>query len=160
MLLDFEGDGTGAVDMFKHADQMLDEFPEDIRGKSATPEANHLFDMQDEDEKLCVKDAKVFHHTTAQMLFISSRAHRDLQTTVAFLTTRVKGPDKDDWGKLKRALKYVNGTRRLKLRFKIGSERDIVKPLWYIDGSHCVHWDSHGHDGTVLMMGWEQWQVP
>ncbi len=87
------------------------------------------------------------------MLFISSRARRDLQPTVTFLTTRVKGPDKDDWGKLKRALKHVNGTRRLKLRIKIDSLQDILNLLWFIDGSHCVHWDSRGHGGATLMMG-------
>jgi hypothetical protein len=36
---------------------------------------------------------------------------RDIQrTAVAFLTTRVKNPEEDDWGKLKRLLKYLTGT--------------------------------------------------
>ncbi len=30
--------------------------------------------------------------------------------------TRVKSPDEDDWGKLKHVLKYLNGTKYLKLR--------------------------------------------
>ncbi len=42
-----------------------------------------------------------------------------LQTSVsllhAFLTTRVKQPDEDDCGKLKRLLKYLNSTRNLLL---------------------------------------------
>ena len=118
-----------------------------------TPAANHLFTVQEDGEKLCQNDADNYHHTAAQMLFISGRARRNLQTVVAFLTTRVKGPDKDDWGKLKRALKYVNGTRRLKLRIKIGGSPDLTNPMWYINGSHCVHWDSRGHGGAALMMG-------
>ena len=153
MNLDFEGDGGVAIDMFKHVDKLLDDFPEEITGKAATPAAKHLFDVRENGEKLDRKDADAFHHSTAQMLFISSRARRDLQPTVAFLTTRVKGPDKDDWGKLKRALKHVNGTRRLKLRIKINSLQDILNLLWFIDGSHCVHWDSRGHGGATLMMG-------
>ncbi len=52
----------------------------------------------------------------AQLLFMSTRARQDIQTAVAFLTTRVKNPDENDWGKLKRVLKYLNGTRYLKLR--------------------------------------------
>ena len=49
--------------------------------------------------------AAAFLHTVAQLLFMRSRARRDIQTAVAFLTTRVKGPDEDDWGKVKRVLK-------------------------------------------------------
>jgi hypothetical protein len=51
----------------------------------------------------------------AQLLFMATRARQDIQIAVAFLTTRVKSPDEDDWEKLKRVLKYLNGTRYLKL---------------------------------------------
>ncbi len=47
---------------------------------------------------------------------MATRVRLDIQTAVAFLTTRVKSPDIDDWGKLKRVLKYLNGTKYLKLR--------------------------------------------
>ncbi len=50
------------------------------------------------------------------MLFIATRVRQDIQTAVAFLMTRVKSPDEDDLGKLKRVLKYLNGARYLKLR--------------------------------------------
>ena len=65
------------------------------------------------------KRAKDFHHSVAQLLFVSTRVRRDIQTAVAFLTTRVKRPDEDDWGKLKRVLKYLNGTRHLKLTLSV-----------------------------------------
>ena len=50
-----------------------------------------------------------FHHTVAQLLFVSGRACQDIQTAVAFLRRRVKSPDEDDWEKLKRVIKYLNG---------------------------------------------------
>ena len=53
------------------------------------------------------------------------------QTAVAFLTTRVKSPDEDDWGKLKRVLKYLNGTKYLKLRLTVDN-LSVLK--WYVDG--------------------------
>jgi hypothetical protein len=59
------------------------------------------------------EQAAAFHRTTAQLLFLSRWARWDIQTAVAFLTTRVKGPGEDDWGKLKRALRYLNGTVEL-----------------------------------------------
>ena len=84
-----------------------------------------------------------------QLLFLSSRARRDIHTDVSFLTTRVKKPDEDDWGKLKRALKYLNGTRRLKLTLTIES-MGVIK--WFIDGSHNTHWDCKGYGGAIMVM--------
>ena len=51
----------------------------------------------------------------AQLLFVSVRARRDVQTPVAFLMTKVKSPDVGDWGKLTRVQKYLIGTKTLKL---------------------------------------------
>ena len=42
------------------------------------------------------KEAKQFHHTVIQLMFVSIRAHMDIQTAVAYLRTRVKSPDEDD----------------------------------------------------------------
>lgn len=94
--------------------------------------------------------ALAFHHTVAQLLFMATRARRDIQTAVAFLTTRVKNPDEDDWGKLKRVLKYLNGTKYLKLKLSVDN---LGMLKWYVDGSHNVHWDCKGHGGAVFRMG-------
>jgi len=66
------------------------------------------------------------------------------------LTTRVKNPDEDDWGKLKRVLKYLNGTKYLKLKLSVDG---LGMLKWYVDGSHNVHWDCKGHGGAVFKMG-------
>jgi hypothetical protein len=83
---------------------------------------------------------------------MATGARRDIQTAVAFFifTTRVKSPDEDDWGKLKRVLKYLNGTRYLKLQLTVES-MGMLK--WYVDGSHNVHWDCKGHGGAVFTLG-------
>ncbi len=62
----------------------------------------------------------------------------------------MKSPDEDDWGKLKRVLKYLNGTKYLKFTLSKGNLR-VLK--WYIDGSHNVHWDCKGHGGALFTMG-------
>lgn len=51
--------------------------------------------------KLPEEQAVHFHHTESQLLFASTRARRDIQVAVAFLTPWAKDPDDDDWGKLK-----------------------------------------------------------
>jgi hypothetical protein len=67
---------------------------------------------------------------------MSTRARRNIQTAAAFLTTRVKSPDEDDWGKLKCVLKYLNGTKYLKLKLSVD---DLGLLKWYVDGLHNVH---------------------
>ena len=123
-----------------------------ITGKAATPAADHLFSVRDADKAKYLPEEKAisFQHTTAQFVFLSSRARWDIQTDVSFLTTRVKKPDEDDWGKLKRASKYLNGTRRLKLTLTIES-MGVLK--WFVDGSHNTHWDCKGHGGDMMVMG-------
>ncbi len=64
--------------------------------------------------------------------------------------TRVKAPDKDDWGKLKRVLRYLNGTKHLKSTISV---KDLAILKWYVDGSHNVHWDCKGHARAMFTLG-------
>jgi hypothetical protein len=117
-----------------------------ITGKAPTPAADHLFKIRDKKESKPLEEerALAFHHTVAQLLFMATRARRDIQTAVAFLTTQVKNqnPDEDDWCKLKRVLKYLNGTKYLKLNLSVDNLR-VLK--WYVGGAYNVHWDCKGH---------------
>jgi hypothetical protein len=93
-----------------------------------------------------------FHHTVAQLLFMATRARQDIQTTVAFLTTRVKKPDEDNWGVFKRVLKYLNEKNYLKLKLKLSID-NLGMLKWYANGSHNISWDCKGHGGAVFTMG-------
>jgi hypothetical protein len=68
---------------------------------------------------------------------------------MAFLITRVKNPDEDDWGKLKQVLKYPNGTKFLKLTLTV---ENLGMLKWYVGGAHSVHWDCKGHGGAVFKL--------
>lgn len=78
---------------------MIDGFPELIAGSIATPAVDNQFKVRDEADarKLPEEEATAFHRTVVQLLFLNSPARGDSQTSVAFLTMRVKSPDKDDW---------------------------------------------------------------
>jgi hypothetical protein len=67
---------------------------------------------------------------------------------VSFLTTRVQAPDEDNRGKLKRILKYLNGTRHLKLTLCTDQVKFAVH--WYVDGSQQVHDDYRGQTGSLV----------
>ena len=88
--------------MTKYLEEMINEFPEEIDKKAVTPAADHLFKVRPPSEQklLSEEQARSFHHAVAKLLFVCIWDRRDIQTALAFLTTQVKAPDKDDWAKL------------------------------------------------------------
>ncbi len=151
MNLDFSIPGEISIDMIPYINKIITAFPKKITGVQSTPASDHLFQVRPTSEATFLPEdqAGAYHHTTAQLLFLS-RVRRDIQTTVAFLTTRVKCPDEDDWGKLNRVLKYLHSTRYLKLTLRAESLSNIV---WYVDASHQLHDDCKGHTGSILIFG-------
>jgi hypothetical protein len=149
--MEFRKDGTLGILMVEYLKNVIAEFPERITGKAVTPAADHLFKIRDAKESRPLEEerALAFHHMVAQLLFMATRARRDIQTAVAFLTTQVKEPYKDDWGKLKHILKYLNGTKYLRLTLSVNNIR-VLK--WYVEGSHNIHWDCRGHGGAMFTM--------
>jgi hypothetical protein len=114
MNIDFSLKGTVEIDMIPYIRNIIDAFPEKIAGVQSTLAGDRLFQVRPPSEAkyLPEEQARAVHHTTAQLLFLSCIC-RDIQTTVAFLTTWVKHPNKDDWGKLKRVLRYLLSMRCL-----------------------------------------------
>eukprot|EP00804_Cyclotella_cryptica_P004760 CCRYP_016243-RA/>CCRYP_016243-RA protein AED:0.42 eAED:0.46 QI:0/0/0/1/0/0/2/0/171 len=143
MHLDFTEDGVFRVDMSKYVEDVIEGFPEKIEKASPTPHSDSLFSVEEEDTQkvLCEDKAMQFHRTTAQLLFLCTRARKDIQTAVSFLTTRVKQPTEQDWTKLRKVLQYLHGTKSLKLRIQV---RDMRVMHWYVDAAHMVHWDCKG----------------
>ncbi len=90
------------------------------------------------------------HHTMVQLLLMATRARHNIQTAVAFLTMWMKSPDEDNWRKLKRVLKYLNGTNYLKLKLRVD---DLGLLRWYVDGAHNVQEDCRDHAGAMFSIG-------
>jgi hypothetical protein len=152
MTFDYSEDGVFKVSMIPYIDKVLEDFPEEIKSSAPAPHTEYLFKVREEGKrkKLEAERATAFHHATAQLLFLSQRARRDIMTAVSFLTSRVRDPDEDDWGKVKRVLKYLKGTRSMPLRIKAES---LEKTLWDIDASHSVHEDCKGQTGGGMTLG-------
>ena len=110
-------DGKVQVPMIHYLNKILRDLPEYLGTLSASPAANHLLKLRPEEEALPppVEQAVAFNHVVEQLLFLSSKYSREIKTAEYFLTPRVKQPDEDDWGKLKRVLRYLKGMRGLKL---------------------------------------------
>ena len=143
--------GEVVVDMKDYVNEMLDEFKDYVNNNTAkTPAASHLFDVRDDVNKLNEDKKQDFHTIVAKALFLCKRARPDIMTAVAFLSTRVRDPDEDDWKKLMRMLYYLNYTRDLVLTLSADST-NICK--WYVDASYAIHPDMRGHTGSILSMG-------
>jgi len=152
MTLDYSIEGEVTFSQVPYICEMLEEFPEELGSAAATPASENLFKVDEASSapKLSVERSAIFHQFVAQLLFISSRSRRDIQTAVAFLTTRVKSPDEHDWVKLRRVMKYLKGTRFLKLTLSAENLR-VLK--WYVDSSFAIHPDCKGHTGGMLTLG-------
>ena len=74
-----------------------------------TPAAEHLFRVSPDGERVLLDKARstAFHRALDQLLFITPRDRIDIQTTIVFLTTRVRELVEDDWGNMKRILQYI-----------------------------------------------------
>ena len=143
--------------MIKYLVKIIKDFPEKIVKTATTGGGANLYKIRDPDDPnlphdfyLPEEQAVAFHHTLAQLLFASQRARRDLQPYVSFLSKRVKKPDRDDWGKMKRLLQYIKGTLHMKLTLEIDDTGEIH---WLIDSSHQCHKDCKGQTGAGMTMG-------
>ena len=56
-----------------------------------------------------------FHNILANTLYANKRARPDTCTAIAFLATRVRTPNEDDWDKLIHLMLYLRGTSKLSL---------------------------------------------
>jgi hypothetical protein len=153
MKLDFTLPGRVKITMFEFLEEVILAFEKaDPNGggtKTSAAPAD-LFKIDEDCTKLAPKRAKEFHNIVAKMLYATKRARPDTCTSIAFLTTRVREPDYDDWAKLTHLIQYVRATKLLPLILS-ASGTGIVK--WWVDGSFAIHPNMRGHTGGGLSMG-------
>ena len=103
-----------------------------------------------EREQLDKTWAQAFHHKVAQLLFTRIRCRKYAQTLIAFLTTRVRKPDEDDWKKLRRLLEYLKQTIKLPLILQ-ADKANVLN--WWVDASYASHDDMRRQTGGTMSMG-------
>ena len=82
-------------------------------------------------------------------LYTTKQEIPDTCTAVAFLTTRVRKPNKDVWVNLVHLMKYMRCTRDIPL---ILSSNDNGVLKWWIDSSNAVHSNMRGYTYGGLSM--------
>ena len=130
----------------------VEKIPEKIRGRATTPEADHLFEVRLDGERVLLdKDrSNASHHAVGQLLFAITGARKYIKTTINFLATRVREPDEDDWGKLKCFLRYFCCTNYTSLILQVNI-LTIMK--WWVGASYAMHQDCQSHTGATIYFG-------
>ena len=151
MTLDFTEKGTVVVKMSAYIKNMLKDTPASMDGHATTPAVTHLFKVNTDNPKLLCKEKKeLFVHLVMQGLYLSQQGHPDIRTAISFLCSRLNCPDKDDFKKLTRMIRYLRHT--LYMCLVLGKdESDSVR--WWIDASYTVHPNMRGHTGATMSMG-------
>ena len=162
MKLDFTNTGVVTVTMIDYVDDVIKAWDEAVtkfndgfervtkRQRIATAAPEDLFKVNDDAVKLGKDKSKVFHSIVAMILYIVKRARPDAALANAFLTTRVREPDEDDWRKLGHLITYLRSTRELPL--VLGATQTGVLH-WYVDASFAVYQDMRGQTGGALTLG-------
>ncbi|KAI2499082.1 Reverse transcriptase (RNA-dependent DNA polymerase) [Fragilaria crotonensis] len=150
MTIDFSIDGKVMFTMIDYIKGMLEELPVDFNGTAPNPASPKLFDVDPIAAQLPKNLATLFHHNAAKLLFLCKRARPDVQTATAFLCTRVKGPDSDDYKKLRRVMQYLRSTAYMPLTLEA---EDMCVIKWWVDSSFAVHPDMKGHTGGMMTLG-------
>ena len=123
MDLDYSHKGECRVTMYGYLDGILHTFDKSMqnhgegwvvvktRVAKRTAAPDNLFVVDEDCKKLTVEAAASFHMVVTKLLYISKRARPDTSISVAFLTTRVRAPDTDNWGKLSHLMEYLRANK-------------------------------------------------
>jgi hypothetical protein len=60
-------------------------------------------------KKVLKMASAAFHKLVANTLYVTKRARPETSLSIAFLTTRVRAPNADDWEKLCHIIEYLRG---------------------------------------------------
>ena len=154
MDLDFSEPGKAKISMKQFTRKAIDEFPDQLPKTVGTPADEHLFKVRDDDDLrrhlFDEKRAATFHRIVAMLLFLVVSPRRDCRNAVAFLSTRVKEPDEDDWGKLRRLLRYLKRNPSLPLVLEADN---LCLVHWHVDDFFAVHTDMKSHTGSTMSLG-------
>jgi hypothetical protein len=106
--------------------------------------------VNEDSTKLSEAVSADFHTIVAMTLYVTKRARPDTCLAIAFLTTRVRAPDTNDWEKLCHLMEYQRGDHDQPL--VLGADNNGLL-MWYVDALFAVHPNMRRHTGGGLTIG-------
>jgi hypothetical protein len=142
--LDYTVRGEVKITMLDYVNEILAAVDKAEPKGGGTKSLDSIFKVNEDCEKLKQDKAVEFHNLVAKAVYATKWARPDTFTAIAFLTTRVRAPDKDDWTKLVHLMRYIRGTHTMPL---ILSANGSVILKWWVDASFDVHPNMRGYSG-------------
>lgn len=124
-----------------------------VEGSVATPATEHLFQVREEASKLEGEAKEEFHSFVMSLQYLAKRVRPEILCPVVFLSTRVQRCDEDDWGKMLRVMKYLNGTKDMGIVLEPDGDNGLLSIHCYVDASFAVHSDFKSHTGLTITLG-------
>ena len=149
-MCDYVKEIIDAWDKVKSADNGFQQVVSHKKKCKSCAAPEDLFKIDKDSEKLASSHSTSFHNLVAKTLFVMKRARPDTSTAIAFLMTRVREPNVDDWRKLGHLMEYMRGTAEMSLLLIANASETLE---WYVDASFAVHPNMRGHTGAGLTMG-------
>jgi hypothetical protein len=82
-------------------------------------------------------------------MWLARLCRNDILFSIAALSTKTANPTVNDMEKLDHVLKYLNGTKDLKMKY----QPDSLQLYAYIDASYALHNDAKGQSGVIITLG-------
>lgn len=70
-----------------------------------------------------INNNNIYRKAIGSMLYISNNTRPDIAVAISILSRKINNPNNDDWTELKRVMKYLKGTKDLKLC--VGSKSEL-----------------------------------
>jgi len=132
----------------KYIDNIIQRLELTSSQVSSTPCNEQLFVDESKRGPLETSLIPMFTSLVMLMLYVT-KSRPDIKVAVIYLTTKLKNPTVEDWFKMIKIARYLNGTRDLPLRIT-GSSLNLVGSA---DAAFAVHKDMKSHTGSLLWFG-------
>jgi len=93
-----------------------------MQGLATTLASSYLFNTYRGCKKLSEEEGQLFHHIVAKLLYLSKHTRQDMQTAVAFLCTRVRDQDTNDYKNITKVMQYLRNAKTITLTINPGDK--------------------------------------
>ena len=151
MNITLRDDGKFEIEMKNQIQEAIDKFGETFNYPVKTVCGSKLWEVNENSPRLDEKKSEIFHSVTAKLLYITKRARPDIETGVAFMTTRVSRSTEQDWKKLKRIITFLKYTID---DVRIIGAKGMDKIYTWVDAAFAVHGDMRSQTGGAMSFGY------
>ena len=121
-----------------------------VQGTAETPASATLYEIDESSPELGPDDKVWFHSHVMKCMYLGKRVRPESLPTTSFLASRVTKSTEQDMKKLKRLIKYLQGSKQVGLCLSAAEETEVTA---FIDASHGIHADGRGVTGALISLG-------